>query len=193
MNVLLKNKTRLAEVVKYHIVKVSLFLSKAWLKYSHKPPKDLTQTATSPRQGPPAKAPPGSDIWWPRLGTCSNLFTWRPPAPLVLTSGNYWIIYRRQTRAVSILLECFLVIADIYVYKCSILPGFVSPQEQEKYFMGYLDVYVDNYETEPSLQGEEVQIDYCLMKEPGKPDQPVCTTQHETLNKDLSKNKNAFQ
>ena len=82
-------------------------------------------------------------------------------------------MYRRQKRAIGILIECFLVI-NVDVHKCSILQGFVSPQAQEKFFMGYLDVYVDNYETEPSLQGEEVQIDYCLMKEPGKPDEPVC-------------------
>ena len=88
-------------------------------------------------------------------------------------------MYRRQKRAIGILIECFLVVVGFY--KCNILPGFVSPQAQEKFFMGYLDVYVDNYETEPSLQGEEVQIDYCVMKELGKPDEPVCTTEHETV------------
>ena len=34
--------------------------------------------------------PPASDIWWPSLETCSNLFTWGPPLPPVLTSGGHW-------------------------------------------------------------------------------------------------------
>ena len=45
--------------------------------------------------------------------------------------------------------------------------------------MGYLTVYVDNYETDPSLQGEEVQIDYCLKN--GKSNQPVRVTEHKKL------------
>ena len=46
MNAILKNKTRLAEIVKYHIVKVSVFLFKAGLKYSHGWIQD------SPQEGP---------------------------------------------------------------------------------------------------------------------------------------------
>ena len=40
---------------------------------------------------------PASNIWWPRLETCSNLFTWGRPQPV-------------GQRAVGILLECFLVL-----------------------------------------------------------------------------------
>ena len=35
--------------------------------------------------GTPSPVPPRSDIWWPRLEACSNLFTWKRP-----TSGNIW-------------------------------------------------------------------------------------------------------
>ena len=37
------------------------------------------------------QGPPTSDIWWPRLSTCSNLFTWEPRP--VLTSSGYWSRY----------------------------------------------------------------------------------------------------
>ena len=59
-----------------------------------------------------AQGPPASDICWPRLETCWNLFTWghlvgktgdlfilvhlRTPFPLVLTSGSYWSMYNWQ-------------------------------------------------------------------------------------------------
>ena len=57
-------------------------------------------------QGPPlAQSPlyrdpsgpstPAGDIWWPRPGTCSNLFTWRPPWCWLLVDG-YWSMYSRQ-------------------------------------------------------------------------------------------------
>ena len=44
-------------------------------------------------------AHPTSDIWWPRLETCSNLFTWQPPLTLpspVLTPCGYCSIYGWQ-------------------------------------------------------------------------------------------------
>ena len=52
-------------------------------------------------------APTASNIWWPRLETCSNLFTWgRPP-------NQFWHLVAEECtvskRAVRILLECFLV------------------------------------------------------------------------------------
>ena len=31
---------------------------------------------------------PAGDIWWPRLKTCSNLFTWGPPHPPLLAPGT---------------------------------------------------------------------------------------------------------
>ena len=36
---------------------------------------------------------PASDIWWPRLDTFSNLFTWDPLTLLVLIFGGYWSTY----------------------------------------------------------------------------------------------------
>ena len=88
----------------------------------------------------PGLAPPSwplnraSDIWWPILETCWNLFTWGPqvlkssgqdwrsdqtclleeptPCPVQASSGH-WSMY--GWRPVRILLECFLV----YEYKCS--------------------------------------------------------------------------
>ena len=36
---------------------------------------------------------PAGDIWWTRLETCSNLFTWGPTSPRVLKSGDYWNMY----------------------------------------------------------------------------------------------------
>ena len=51
--------------------------------------------APDPVQGPSSVqiGPSASDIWWPRLETCSNLFTWRPhctgpPLPLVM---HWWL------------------------------------------------------------------------------------------------------
>ena len=54
--------------------------------------------------------PPVSDIWWLRLETCSNLFTWGtlpPPTCRCL----WWLLkhYDQRKRAVRILLDCFLV------------------------------------------------------------------------------------
>ena len=50
---------------------------------------------------------PAGDIWWPRLKTCSNLFTWGPPPT---TTGTwYWErTYGQCKWLVRILLECFL-------------------------------------------------------------------------------------
>ena len=42
----------------------------------------------------PIPPPPASGIWWPRLETCSNLFTWGHPHP-VLTSGVWLLKYIR--------------------------------------------------------------------------------------------------
>ena len=56
-----------------------------------------------------------SDIWWPRLDTCSNSFTWG--FPMVLTSGGGYCrsIYSHCKQAVSILLECFLVFFVFFI------------------------------------------------------------------------------
>ena len=56
-----------------------------------------------------------SDIWWPRLDTCSNSFTWG--SPMVLTSGGGYCrsIYSHCKQAVSILLECFLVFFVFFI------------------------------------------------------------------------------
>ena len=54
--------------------------------------------------------PPARDIWWPRLDTCSSLFTWgshctAPPLSFHLVAS--W-------RPVRILLECFFVLTRYY-------------------------------------------------------------------------------
>ena len=51
------------------------------------------------------QGPRGSDTWWPRMGTYSNLFTWGSP-----TSADIWWLKHICTaskEAVRILLECF--------------------------------------------------------------------------------------
>ena len=63
------------------------------------PPPDIKSHCT--------RTPALSDIWWPLLETCSDLFTSGPP--LVLTSSGYWSMYGLRKQAVRILLECFLV------------------------------------------------------------------------------------
>ena len=50
--------------------------------------------------------PPGSDIWWSRLATCSNRFTWG------LFPWHLVAVVRK--REVRILLECFLVFSMYY-------------------------------------------------------------------------------
>ena len=68
------------------------------------------------------KAPPASDIWWPRLETCSNLFTWKhpPPPALLLTSGGYCSsLGTVSNRVVCILLECLLVHLKVYTFQWS--------------------------------------------------------------------------
>ena len=63
----------------------------------------------SPGSGPgPDPSHPVSDIWWPLLKTCSNLFTWRP------SISTYWHLVAIKARSVDkqvvrILLKCFLV------------------------------------------------------------------------------------
>ena len=52
------------------------------------------------------KLPLGSDIWWSRLGTCSNRFT-RGLSPWHLVA----VVEKREVR---ILLECFLVFSMYY-------------------------------------------------------------------------------
>ena len=52
--------------------------------------------------------PPAGDIWWLRVETCSNLFVWGCPE---LTSGGNWSnSYGWCKRVVRILLECYLVV-----------------------------------------------------------------------------------
>ena len=74
------------------------------------PPQDM-------RPGNPSHTPtpssPTSDIWWPLLETCSNLYI-RPhctatPPPRE-TTGSCLRNYGQRKRAVRILLECFLVL-----------------------------------------------------------------------------------
>ena len=48
----------------------------------------LDLTVQSPWPPPLDRDPLASDIWWPSLEACSNLFTSGPL--LVLTSGGYW-------------------------------------------------------------------------------------------------------
>ena len=62
---------------------------------------------TSLYRDPPVQGPLASYIWWPRLETCSNLFTWGPP-PLVLTFGRYWQVDSKHRK------ECLLS----YKYFC---------------------------------------------------------------------------
>ena len=59
-----------------------------------------------------ALVPLPSDIWWPRLETCSNLFTWVPPLYQPSSVGEL---------AVRFLQECFLVILDAFMCLWSIL------------------------------------------------------------------------
>ena len=47
---------------------------------------------TSDMGAPALSSPHASDIWWPSLQTCSNLFTWGPPSP-VQTSGDHQSMY----------------------------------------------------------------------------------------------------
>ena len=60
--------------------------------------------------GPHCTGTPNTDIWWPRLETCSNLFTWRPTPPQgALVSVGYWSTYGWQvdgTRPAGILSCC---------------------------------------------------------------------------------------
>ena len=54
---------------------------------------------------------PASDIWWPRLETCSNWFTWGPHCTGPPTSADiWWLVTAVGKQAVRILLQCFLVI-----------------------------------------------------------------------------------
>ena len=61
---------------------------------------------------------PTSDIWWPSLKTCSNLFTSGPPPPPVLTWHLVTIEARKASkRPIRILLECFLVYMYIFSWE----------------------------------------------------------------------------
>ena len=51
--------------------------------------------------------PPASDIWWPRLVTCLNLFTWGPPSQWHLVVTEACTVGNQTT---LILLECFLIL-----------------------------------------------------------------------------------
>ena len=50
------------------------------------PYKDFLDSSPSPQ---PGLAFPSSDIWWPRLDTCSNLFTWAS-RPVLKSGGQDW-------------------------------------------------------------------------------------------------------
>ena len=54
--------------------------------------------------------PHGTDIWWSRVETCSNLFTWDPPP------SNGTEAHTVGKRAVRILLEYFLVFNEAWLY-----------------------------------------------------------------------------
>ena len=59
-----------------------------------------------PRHGTPLN----SDILWPSLESCSNLFT-SGPLPLLLTSAGYLSMYGQHKQVVRILWEYFLVLS----------------------------------------------------------------------------------
>ena len=70
-----------------------------------------------------------TDIWWPRLQTCSNLITYRPTVQPIHLSPHYRHLVTTEsrpvgTRAVCILLECFLI---RYVYVTSRAEESVEP------------------------------------------------------------------
>ena len=52
-----------------------------------------TSDMEPPQPQPQSQPPSTSDILWPLLETCSNLFTWGCPAPTVLTYGGYQSTY----------------------------------------------------------------------------------------------------
>ena len=54
--------------------------------------------------------PPVSDIWWPSMETCSNLFILGSPTSVHIL---WWSTYSLRKQAVRILLECFLVYFSI--------------------------------------------------------------------------------
>ena len=61
--------------------------------------------------------PPASDIEWPSLEICSNLFIWSHckglPGPAD-ASGGCWRSYGQHKRVVRILLECLLVFCSVF-------------------------------------------------------------------------------
>ena len=65
----------------------------------------------TPNPMPRIQGPPGSHIYWPRLETCSTLFTWRSPGADIWWQLKY--IHTIGKRAVCILLECFLLFCVI--------------------------------------------------------------------------------
>ena len=76
--------------------------------------------------GIPCTVPPTptTDICWPRLGTCSNLFTWGHPQCWNLVAIEAHMVGKR---AVCIPLECFLVnVATKLCFNFQFLPDFWS-------------------------------------------------------------------
>ena len=69
----------------------------------------------SRHKGPDLTMAPASDIWWPSLEICSNLFTGPhytgPLLPPVLTSGGYWSMYGWQVCSMhsTWMLSCFKI------------------------------------------------------------------------------------
>ena len=54
-----------------------------WISLFRDPPSPLNM-------GPHCTGTPASDIWWPRLETCSNLFTWDNPRCWHLMANEVW-------------------------------------------------------------------------------------------------------
>ena len=77
---------------------------------------DLSAWASPVHGIPLYKPPPASDIWWPRLETCLNLFTWGtplyspPPHPYHHTGTDIWWLLKHVQLINTLILE----IIEIY-------------------------------------------------------------------------------
>ena len=77
-------------------------------------PIPLSQARDLTVQGPLSGPGPPSDIWWPRLETCLNLFTWGSLTPKVQISGGYWGTYSWQAggKHPTGMLSCWCFVVD---------------------------------------------------------------------------------
>ena len=69
---------------------------------------------------------PTADIWWPRLETCSNLFTLGPPPHVFKTSGNYWSSWASERSACYWMLSCITYIPVVIRNDCFDLTAILS-------------------------------------------------------------------